>query len=345
MASVSVVPAVLKDGAQRMAAPVSRTTDISLYRSLVAQVRAGSDYYVVATSMQRELGYPIRPFFTVRPPTLTWLIAALSPLGAQLFILLLVAATVIAWTVRLTHSIDSSPVRMMAGILLILLGVMPATSEPLLWFTDVWAGLLIALSLALHSPNRWWPSVAAGLAAILIRELALPYLLAMGIIAALSGQRREAVGWGIAVGVFAVAFIGHAQAVHALIQAADPVSQGWSGRGGWGMFVASCWQLTTFTMLPAMAVAVLLPLSFFGLAAWNASVALRAFLTLSGYTLLIALFARRDNGYWVWLVSPLLGLGLLFLPSAVADLVRSILSRSGAAVLRAEGIGRAPHHE
>lgn len=305
----------------------SKITDLSLYQSLAAQVLAGRNYYVAATETQRELGYPVRPVVTVRPPTLTWLIVALSPRGAHLLLQILVAATTLAWAVRLTHLLPSPP-WWIAGGILIGSGLAPATSEPMMWFSETWAGVLIALSLAIRSPCAWWPSMAAALAAVLIRELALPYLVAMGLLAAFGGQRREAIGWGVAVGLFVLAFLFHAQAIEALIQSGDPVSPGWNGHGGWRFFLAACREMTVLGEPPSLVTAFLLPLVYVGLVASPTAVAFRLFVTLAGYTLLLTIFARQNNAYWILMISPILSLGLLFVPFAIADLLRSLLRRS-----------------
>ena len=326
-ASIGTVPSAVKFSAGDQAKPDRTTTDMLLYQSLAAQVRSGRNYYAAATATQRETGYPVRPFVTVRLPTLTWLIAALSPTGAHLLMLLLVAATVIAWVICLNRIVLPTPLWLSGGIFLIIFGVGPVTSEPAMWYSESWAGLLIALSLAIRRADCWWPSVAAALVAVFIRELALPYLMAMGLLAVLAGQRREALGWASAVGLFAVVLFGHAQAVDALTQAGDRVSPGWNGHNGWGLFVSACQQLTIMTVLPVSAIAALLPMSFFGLIAWHSPVALRTFVTLCGYSLLLAVFARSVNAYWVFLVGPILGLGLLFAPSALVDLIKSLRPR------------------
>jgi hypothetical protein len=333
VASISArAPAQAVIAARAAAAP--KVTDLALYQSLAAQVNSGRDYYAAATETQRALGYPLRPFFTVRLPTLTWLIAALSPRGAHLLILVLVAATIVAWAVYLARIL--SPCRAwVAGGILIAFGLLPATIEPAVWLTETWGGVLIALSLALRDTGRWLPSVAAALAAVFFRELALPYLVAMGVLAAVTGHRREALGWVTAVFVFLIAFLCHAQAVDALTRAGDQVSPGWDGHGGWAFFLAACWELTMLRTLPPIWIALLLPFSFFGLAASNTAGTLRTFVTLSGYMLLLAVFARQSNSYWILLIGPVLYLGLLFAPFAIADLIRSMLGRSGSTALRA----------
>jgi hypothetical protein len=50
---------------------------------------------------------------------------------------------------------------------------------------EVWAALLLPLSLGLRTKRHWAAAVVAGLAAALICELALPYLLAMAALALL----------------------------------------------------------------------------------------------------------------------------------------------------------------
>lgn len=330
VASISVLPtaqAMIDAGIAATSRPTSRITDQTLYRILAGQVGSGRDYYVAATESQRQWGYPTRPFFTVRLPTLTWLIAALSPAGARLLLLLVVATTAAAWAVRLISLLPSPP-WWIGGTILMGIGSVTATLEPVMWFAETWAGVLIALSLAIRGAHRWWPSILLALVAVLIRELVLPYLVAMGLLAALDGQRREALGWGVAVGVFALVIFFHAEAVQALTLASDRVSPGWNGRGGWSFFIAGCWQMTMLGMFPPLCTALLLPLIYLGLAASRTDIALRTLVTLSGYTLLFALFARQNNVYWMLMMTPILLPGLLFAPFAIADLVRSLRGRA-----------------
>jgi hypothetical protein len=332
VASVSTIPTAqgIIDGYQARTENETKLNDSALYRRIAMQVRSGEDYYAVAIESQRDMGYPVRPFLTVRLPTLSWLIAALTPIGARLLLLFLAVLTIIAWAYCLTHLIELTTLRMASGIVLIFLGVFPAMMEPAIWYSETWAGLLIALSLAMRGSDRWWPSVMVGLAAVLFRELALAYLLAMGLLALVEGRRREAVGWGCVITLFALVYFGHALAVNALTVPSDPVSQGWNGQGGWAQFIFACWFVTTFVAFPPFVVALLLPVAYFGLGAWNTPVTVRALVTLVGYTLLIALFARVNNVYWIWLISPMLGLGLLFAPFALADLIRSVLTGAAA---------------
>ncbi|MCE3544266.1 hypothetical protein LXJ56_29245, partial [Escherichia coli] len=80
-------------------------------------------------------------------------------------------------------------------------GMMAFVQTDLAPFHEIWAGLLIALSLGVWKPGRWLPAVAFGLAAALIRETAGLYLLLMGGIALVERRPREAAGWAVAAAV------------------------------------------------------------------------------------------------------------------------------------------------
>ena len=85
-------------------------------------------------------------------------------------------------------------------------------------FHEVWAGLLIALSLAVRRDDRWVEAVAIGTAAMLIREIAALYVIVMLVIAVLEGRRREAIGWGLGLALLGVAVIAHAYAVAQVVR-------------------------------------------------------------------------------------------------------------------------------
>jgi hypothetical protein len=308
--------------------PLPKSTDLSLYKSVVDQVRSGHDYYEAVITAQRDKGYPVRPVFTIRLPTLSWLIALISPLWAWVLLMLLAATTAATWATVFIRTIKPSRWGTKLGVLLIILSVLPAVIEPLIWFSETWAGLLLALSLALRNANRWWLSIAVGFTAVVFREISVLYLILMMVMAIYDGRRWEMIGWGSAVVVFGLVFIVHTQSVLALTHPGDLASQGWYGQGGWPLFVSSACQLTTLAVLPYLVSSLLLPLSFFGFAVCANPIALRTLLTLIGYTLLISIFARSNNMYWIWMVSPVLILGLLFVPSAFTDLFMSLVSKS-----------------
>ena len=67
---------------------------------------------------------------------------------------------------------------------------------------------------------------------------------------------------------------------------------------------------------------MVLLLSLFGWLSVATGWALRASLLLLGYGAMLALFARADTFYWALLAAPLSLVGLIFVPRALATLVR-----------------------
>ena len=108
-----------------------------------------------------------------------------------------------------------------------------------------------------------------------IRETAALYVMVMAVFAWLEGERREAAGWAAALLVFALVLAAHAYAVAGVTGPLDPVSAGWAGLQGFGLFVKSVSLATALTLAPLWLAALLVGLSLFGWASWNDALALR----------------------------------------------------------------------
>lgn len=296
--------------------------DVRLYERVTAGVRSGGDYYEVAAAAHRAGDYPLRPFFTVRPPTLASFHAALGSRTAAEFALgLLIATAAFAWLLRLRREGFSTP-RALIGTLLLLSGMAVFKRPELLYWHEAWAAPLIALSLAL-SGRRYWPSVLLGLAAALVRDIAILYAAAMLGAAFLARRRGEAAAWAGAILLFALFMAWHAQQVAAVSLPQDAASPGWADAGGWS-FVVTMTQLTgPARALPYWLTALALPLALLGWAGWRTRLGGSVALLLAGYAAMFACVGRPDNYYWAFLIAPLVPLGLFFAPTAVADLVRA----------------------
>jgi len=307
--------------------------DLTLYQTIVEGVRAGGDYYSVTARSLRAGDYPLRPFVTFRLPTLA-MISAAVPLKAMPILLDVLALGVFtAWWLRLRRAFARPPA--FAVALLLLAGSMAAFVQGgLVAFHEIWAGLLIALSLALRRPNRWVEAVAFGMMAMLIRETAALYVGIMAVLAFAQGCRREAAGWGTSLGVMAVVVALHAHAVSGVVHATDPASPGWNGMLGFGFFVKAMAASTALTLLPLALAAPLVALALAGWAAWQSDLGLRVIATLCAYAVLIALFARASTFYWGLMIAPTLLVGLAFAPDGVRDLVRAAAARRRITVTR-----------
>lgn len=299
----------------RMATDGPTGTDAGLYQRIVARVQAGEPYHAAAIAEQRAHDYPVKPFVTVRPPALAWLIAKIGWPGASALLLALTVAACLAFTLALRAAATSAAEWLPAAALSALGAFLLGQPSMTMWH-DIWTALLLMLALGLWRPHRAWPAVLAGLAAALIRELAIPFLLAMGFMALIDRRPREATLWAGALLVAGVALALHAHAVAALVLPGDPASQGWSGGGGWPLLLAMLRQTSLFGLLPAPAImtAILTPLALLGWIARGDALGRRVSLMLAGYGAMLMLFARPDNFYWSALIAPILPAGLAFLP-------------------------------
>lgn len=307
--------------------------DVDLYRAIDMRVLHGEDYYQAAATEQRARGYPLRPFVTVRLPTLAWITTlAGGPSRVSVIEMLLAAISVGMTIVRLRKLIRSDWLLALASLLVVTTVTLLSQSALAIWH-ELWAGLLIALSLACWSERRWGLSVALGLAAVLLRELALPYLVAMAAMAVLERRPREACAWVGAIILFGIALFAHAHAVGALLQATDRASPGWSRMGGWRFDLALVRGTSLLATVPTQVTAILLPVALLGWAAWPSRYAARFGLTLIGWLGAFLLIGRPENFYWGLLMAPLLPIGVVMALPALRDLVHALSRRTPSARL------------
>lgn len=310
-----------------------RQTDIALYESIVSGIRGGGDYYSVAANALRRGDYPLRPFVTFRLPALAMVQAHVPPSVMLTLLYALVAGTSAAWFVRLRPAFRDARPRLVA-MLLLLGGMIVFLQRGLIGFHEIWAGLLIALSLALRRDDRWHAAVAVGLSAMLIRETALLYVAIMALLAFAEGNRREALGWSGAILILGVALAAHAHAVAEVVRVTDPASPGWAGLLGFGFFVRTMTQSTALTIVPLVLAAPLVGLALFGWASWADPLGLRALTVFCGYAALLGVFGRADTFYWGLMIAPVLLVGLAFAPDGVRDLVTRARDRRRITVTR-----------
>jgi len=307
--------------APKLRASPAEQSDLDLYRDIIAGVARGGDYYQVAAEELRKGNYPLKPFVTFRLPTHVSVYALFGERPMILVIWALCAALVIAWWVKLRpllpRLLNAFAMFFLAGGL----GGMLQLQTGL--FHESWAALLLALMIAVHRPDRFWPAVILGGAALMIRELALPMILAMGGLALIEKRWREAAAWALAVTLFGIYLTLHAHWVSQVVLPGDPASPGWSNMNGLQFALKSIAKVTFGIRLPDAAAIGLLILSLFGWASVKSGWALRATLLIAGYTAMLALMARADTFYWALLAAPLAFVGLAFLPKALSDLVKA----------------------
>ncbi|MAW99102.1 MAG: hypothetical protein CMN72_05510 [Sphingomonas sp.] len=304
--------------------PSVRQNELWLYGSIVDSMRAGGDYYSVAESALRAGDYPLRPFTAFRLPTLAAM-EALLPYQAIIGLLWALGLTVaLVWHIRLRSALSSSAARICA-IILLAGGIVACVQPALILFHEVWAALLIALSMGLWRPGRWFDAAAVGLCAMLIRETAALYVLVMAVLAWRSGARRELFGWIGTLAIFAIILTIHAIAVAKVTGPLDAAATGWLATNGVGFFIRALTLSTALHSLPLALAAILIALSLYGWAGWADPLGHRVFATLLAYAAMIALFIQADSFSAALMIAPLSLIGIAFAPDSVRDTVRAWL--------------------
>ncbi len=297
--------------------------DIALYRDVAAQIGTGAGYYETTTRLQRSHHYPTRPFFTVRHPTLAYLAATFGWARLQQALLALMAMAAAAWLVRIEHA---TVLERAAAILALVAGSAAIFSPLLVAVHDVWAGLLICLALVLRNGKAWWLGLVAVAAAIAFRELAICYGVLSLIVSVAERRRAESLAW---LGILALGAAGialHASLVHAATLPGDPVSQGWLGLRGPGAAFYDLAGVSVLALLPTRAAMGLALLALVGWAAAPVEQRTIILLFLGGFIVLIGVFARSQNFYWVLMTLPTWLIGLAFVPRALRDLCAAALA-------------------
>jgi hypothetical protein len=302
----------LVTGAEReRAAPTSGPTDLGLYAYAASAAAHPSTYYAQVVAEQRREGYELKPFLVVRPPALSFLLAALRTEALRrLAVVGLAFATLAAWWSRLGRA-GVQPLPRAFDVIALTTGALPAIAAQAPYMHEVWAGLLISLSLALRRADRFGLSlaIAAGLAAALIRELAAPYLVVMAAMALVERRWREAAAWTAALALFAGALALHARMVDAFVLPSDHVSAGWLKLSGWPFVLHAAQWNAVLAAAPAWLTALLVPVALAGAAAWTTPLGRRLAAVLLVYVLAFAVIGRPENFYWGLMFTPLLPLG------------------------------------
>ena len=295
--------------APERAPPTSGPTDIGLYAYAAAQAAHPATYYARTIAEQRREGYELKPFVTVRPPTLSFILAALGSEGARRAAVIALALVSLGlWWLHLGQE-GVTLVPRALDLTVLATGALPAVAVQAPYMHEVWAGLLISAALASRRADAFRLSVALGLAAALIRELAAPYLVVMLVLALLGRRPREAGAWALAIGLFGAALAFHAHMVDSLIIPSDHYGAGWVKLSGWPFVLHAAQWNAVLAAGPAWLSALAVPIALAGAVTWTSPLGRRLAAVLVAYVLAFAVVGRPENFYWGLLFAPLLPLG------------------------------------
>ena len=333
--TVGFVEAVAGGAANAAAAKAAerpRDDDLALYDRVIQRIGRGENYYAAAADEHRKSNYPLRPGVAVRLPTLAYLDLWLGDRGqgAEVLVpgelaaaLALLLAVVWAWWRRLGDEPGGAPFQRI-GTALMFMGASLGLNRYYFVLHELWAGMLIALSLALHRPGqRWLGAVLVAALALAIREHTLPYVMLMAALALWRRDWKEGAAWGALIAAFIVGLAVHLHFVGQQARPSDVVGPAWLVLRGLSGWLSSVVLSSNLRFLWHQVSGPMVILMVLGWAGWKSSLGTTATLLYLGFGLLFMFAGRADNFYWGAVVAPAMFVGLAFMPRALRSLVRS----------------------
>lgn len=302
-------------------------TDVRLYHDMTKAVAGGQEYHHAAADLHRKHNYPLKPFFTVRLPTLVWLAAAVGWASTQKIAWGLAFAGVMAWVLALEGHVHWSE-RLLAG-LAVGLGAGTVADRGLLALHEYWGGFFIAIALAgvVGWPKRWFWIVLPAAVGLLFRELTLPFVLLALAFALYERRVKEVAAWLAVLLVFALYMAWHAQSVYALLRPGDMTSVGWHAMQGFSGFLKAVIFTSALQPLPLPLALLAAMLPLVGWLALQGRAGTFCALLWIGYAVMISAFSRPDTFYWGAIVLPGYFAGFALLPRALWQLWGAIKGR------------------
>jgi len=300
--------------------------DLALYSQVVERIRHGEGYYEALGTELRAREYPTRSVFNWRPPLHLELLAHLPETAWAQVLLGLAGLGAILLSVTGAFRRGEYGACVWRALLLSFPLAISAMS-PVYYFVEVWAGVAIAISVAMYALGWRKAGAVAGIVALFFRELALPYALIGVVLAWREKKRSELWTWIAGLAAYAVYFGMHAMAVSSRIPASSggPAVSTWIQFGGL-LFVLITSRVGLLMLYPFWWAAIYLPFALLGLAGWRDPVAIRVLATVAAYVLAFSVIGVPSaNYYWGALYAPLLAFGTPWSFSACKDLLCVIL--------------------
>jgi hypothetical protein len=294
--------------------------DIALYRAEADRIQAGQTYYDAAEVELNRRGYPTASIFNWRMPLPVWLIGRLPGIWASQVILGGLGLTLVCLSFHLLAD-EAGVKQALVGVLLLSGALLPCVLGDLVVMSELWSGVLIAISATCFGIRRPIWGVAAGVAALFFRELAAPYCLVCLALAARERRYRELRLWGIGLAAYAVFFIAHVWQVLPRVGGPDLAHvHGWIRFGGAGFLISTAQMNAYLLLVPQWVTAVYLACTLLCCATWNTPVGQRIGLTIAVYAIAFSIAGNDFNQYWGSLTAPLACLAACRLPGTLREL-------------------------
>jgi hypothetical protein len=303
----------------------SQTGDVALYRAEIDRIHAGEGYYQAAAQELIARNYPTRSVFNWRTPLPMWLVGKLPAVVLGKVLLCGLALAVLLMAFAAASRQEPNICRLAAPLVVLLIGaLLPCLLGNLFVMPVLWAGTLIALSIAAYGVDLPALGVAAGLAAVFFRELALPYALLAAGLAWRQRRRRELLAWLAGLAAWAVFFGLHCWQVSRVVAPdALPHRHGWIQFGGLSFILATVQANACLLLVPTWVTVLYFVAGMLGSAGWDTPLGRRATMALCLFVAAFSVVGQDFNRYWGMMIAPLVCFGAVRAPAALRDLCRA----------------------
>jgi hypothetical protein len=271
--------------------PVSTRNDSRLFRDTVEQLRDGRPYHQTMHDLMVQRHYPTASVFNWRQPA--WYYVLMIP-GSRWLLVLLVCGCIVAWHIHL----KGTRINAVLGVFL-LNTLIAANATSAAHFTEPVAGVLIGFSLLAYTRKEWASGAAWALAALFIRELAAPYVVACGLLALWHRRTREVVTWSVGGTLYLLYFWWHYRMAMSF-WTPDALSQTqWVQLGGLQFVLETVSRGLILWALPKWVTAFAFVLLVAGLTSSRTPAYVR--ICTAVYLLTFAIVGQPFNSYWGWI--------------------------------------------
>ncbi|MBN2326368.1 MAG: hypothetical protein JXR73_04375 [Candidatus Omnitrophica bacterium] len=300
-------------------------SDLELYETIVERIHAGEPYYEAAGGELRRRGYATVPFFNWRLPTLASFLGYLPDVNiAYALMMAFGLAGIVLWE---KYWVDQE------GLLRAILGgliLLPSCGfffiKSAVFFHETWAGVLIFVSLGAYAQKKYHLCAGSAAAAVMVRELALFYLLMLIVFLTWRKLYRPALVGAAGAAAFLIYIWIHSQIVASLITE-EALSKSWVRFNGWPFVLTTARPNGWLILLPHSVAAILIPLSVLGLIGWKSQFGALVAAALLTYMAFFSIAGQYNNEYWGVMYISIILTGLLYAPRSIMDLLHALRPR------------------
>ncbi len=291
------------------------TGDVKLFAAIVDRLRSGEAYYDAVGIELRARNYPTAQVFNWRTPFLLSAIAASPSIVPHL---ILVAAGIVMCFLTIAF-LRPAVVAVTAGVLQlgsVALIAVPASQ----YLGEVWAGVMVGLSVCAYLRHMPVIASALGLVALLVRELAAPYCVVCTLAAVGARRRREVAMWAVGVCLYAAYYLWHVTEVRAHQLPTDMAhAESWLQFGGIPFLMSSISSHSWLFVAPQAVAVGALMLLVSGIA--HVATPFHVRLVSASYIAFFLIAGQAFNAYWAFLVWPTWAIACGYGAKEVVDVV------------------------